>query len=90
MQFENIASLYQYFDQLAEQDADSDVLFASSYIRGFIGLSASQFGDEQQKLTHSLAQVISVSLDEAKAELSPPDRVIVIQYWESLLVNFIH
>jgi len=88
MKFENLASLYQYFDQLAEQDANSDILFASSYIRGFIGLSASNFGDEQQALSLALAEDISEQLHQARAELTPQDRAIVNQYWQELNINF--
>ena len=88
MQFENLSKLYQYFDELAEQDVSSDVLFASSYIRGFIGISASQFGDEQQSLTLALAHEVSEQFHQARAELTPQDRVIVNQYWQGILVAF--
>ena len=30
----------KHFDQLVMNDADADILFASSYIRGFISLAA--------------------------------------------------
>ncbi len=88
MHFENLTSLYQYFDQLAEQDADSDTLFASSYLRGFISLSASQFGGEEQQLSEPLAQHITEALYQARTELSPNDRQIVNEYWQALQVNF--
>lgn len=88
MKFENLAGLYQYFDQLAEQDANSDILFASSYIRGFIGLSASKFGDEQQVLNLALAEDINDQLHQARAELTPQDRAIVNQYWHELITHF--
>lgn len=88
MRFENLAELYLYFDQLAEQDADSDVLFASSYIRGFIGLSASKFGNEQQALSPVLTEDVSAKLQQARAELTPQDRAIVNQYWRELISHF--
>jgi len=88
MQFENLAGLYQYFDDLAEQDVESDILFASSYIRGFIGLAASEFGDEQQSLTLPLAENVSGKLFEARTELTPQDRVIVNGYWQSIVIAF--
>jgi hypothetical protein len=88
MQFETLAKLYQYFDNLAEQETSSDELFASSYIRGFIGLSASEFGDEQQTLSIALANTVSEKLHEARAELTPQDRVIVNQYWQEMMPIF--
>jgi|TARA_B110000091_G_scaffold51869_1_gene57092 hypothetical protein len=88
MQFETLAKLYQYFDDLAEQETSSDELFASSYIRGFIGLSASEFGDEQQTLSIALANTVSEKLYDARAELTPQDRVIVNQYWQELMPIF--
>ena len=88
MQFETLAKLYQHFDDLADQDASSDILFASSYIRGFIGLSASEFGDEQQRLSLPLAENVSRKLHEARTELSPQDRIIVKGYWQSILIAF--
>ncbi len=88
MQFENLANLYQYFDDFAEHDASSEILFASSYIRGFIGLSASKFGDEQQILSKALAEDVSEQLHQARAELTPQDRAIVNQYWQELNAHF--
>ncbi|MFB1016443.1 MAG: YfcL family protein [Alteromonadaceae bacterium] len=88
MQFQTLAKLYQYFDNLAEQETSSDELFASSYIRGFIGLSASEFGDEQQTLSIALANTVSEKLYEARAELTPQDRVIVNEYWQEMIPIF--
>ncbi|MCJ8320401.1 MAG: YfcL family protein [Colwellia sp.] len=88
MQFETLANLYQYFDELAEQDADSDILFASSYIRGFIGIAAGDFGDEQQTLSLPLAENVSGKLHEARTELTPQDRAIVNGYWQSIVIAF--
>ncbi|MFQ3289110.1 MAG: hypothetical protein ACI93V_001332 [Alteromonadaceae bacterium] len=88
MQFQTLAKLYQYFDNLAEEETSSDELFASSYIRGFIGLSASEFGDEQQTLSIALANTVSEKLYEARAELTPQDRVIVNEYWQEMIPIF--
>jgi hypothetical protein len=85
---ETLADLYHYFDQLAEQDVDSDTLFTSSYIRGFISLAASEYGDEQQPLSNSLADAVSIQLHQSRSELSPQDRVIVSEYWQKLRGNF--
>jgi hypothetical protein len=80
----NLKELYQYFDELVEQEADSDTLFASSYIRGFIALVAAQFGDENQKISAELCQCVSEELSKAKTELTPQDSAIVNNYWLSL------
>ncbi|WP_286233095.1 YfcL family protein [Thalassotalea sediminis] len=85
MKIKNLTDLYQYFDQLAEQDATSDDLFASSYIRGFISLSASEFGDESQEISSALIEHVSASMHASKKELSPDDRQIVKEYWQTLV-----
>lgn len=88
MKINTLADLYQYFDQLVEQDAESDILFASSYLRGFIALSASDFGDESQSLSKILAESISEKLYQARAELTPDDRALVNKYWQGLSEYF--
>jgi hypothetical protein len=85
----NLVELYQYFDELVEQEADSDILFASSYIRGFIALVSSEFGDENQLLTIQLFECVSEGLSKAKTELTPQDSVIVNNYWLSLQNNLL-
>ncbi|MGB1199742.1 MAG: YfcL family protein [Thalassotalea sp.] len=89
MQFESLTQLYQYLDDLVANDASSDDLFASSYLRGFISLAASQFGDESQVLTVALADDISEKMQAARTELTPADRVIVQNYWAELSKAFI-
>ncbi len=79
-----VAELYQYLDDLFEQDVDSDTLFASSYLRGFISLSATEFGDEQQAICPQLLVAINDQLSQAKTELSPQDNVIVQNFWSAL------
>ena len=88
MKFTNLSELYEYFDQLAMNDADADVLFASSYIRGFISLAAANFGDDSQTLSDELAGQISSQIAEAKSELSPQDQAIVNNYWQQLIPFF--
>ncbi|WP_189377504.1 YfcL family protein [Thalassotalea profundi] len=88
MKFNNLTQLYQYLDDLVANDASSDELFASSYLRGFISLSASQFGDESQALTTALANDITEKVQAARTELSPDDRIIVKQYWAELSQAF--
>lgn len=84
MKAKNLVELYQCFDELVEQEADSDTLFASSYIRGFIALVSSQFGDEEQLLNVELFERVSEELSKAKTELTPQDGVIVNNYWLNL------
>lgn len=84
MQFENLTALYHYLDEQVAQDVSADELFAGSYLRGFISLAGSEFGDESQALTQALADNISEKLQAARTELSPQDRQIVQDYWQHL------
>ncbi|GAA5131428.1 YfcL family protein [Thalassotalea piscium] len=88
MKFENLTQLYQHLDDLVANEASDDELFASSYLRGFISLAASQYGDESQVLSQELAIDISEKLQSARTELSPDDRAIVKQYWAELSQAF--
>jgi len=86
--FENLNALYLFLDSLFDQESSDDELFASSYLRGFISLSASQFGDESQILSSGLADVIDEKLQASRTELSPQDRKIVQDYWQELKKSF--
>jgi len=100
MKIETLADLYKYFDQLVDGDVEyqgegeeqltelADVLFASSYIRGFVALEAVNFGDEQQLLSVGLAQSVSDKLAEARNELTPQDQQIVGNFWHQLKRQF--
>lgn len=88
MNFSTLTELYQHFDELVEQDAHADILFASSYLRGFIALAGSEFGDESQQLTTELAQSISDKVHEARAELTPNDRGLVNEFWQDIATKF--
>jgi len=90
MKFENLAALYQYFDDLVTQDVDADVLFASSYVRGFVSLAASEYGDESQQLTACLAKNIGEKIESARTELSPQDREVIQLYWADIKGFFSH
>jgi len=79
-----ICELYQYLDSLFEQEVDSDTLFASGYLRGFISLAAANGGDEQQFISVLIIDNISEKLAQAKTELSPQDHVIVQNFWLTL------
>lgn len=84
----NLTELYQYFDDLAASDADSDTLFASSYIRGFLALVASNYGDESQKISQALIESVTAELNKARAELTPQDNAVVTNYWVTLQNDF--
>lgn len=88
MKFKNLTDLYQHFDNIVEQDSEADDLFASSYIRGFVALVASEFGDESQPLSAELSDSVDKQLAQAKTELSPQDREIVQQFWLKLKQSF--
>ncbi len=88
MQFENLTALYDYLDQQVVADVSADELFAGSYLRGFISLAGSEYGDESQALTQALADNISAKLQAARTELTPQDRQIVQDYWQHLQVAF--
>jgi hypothetical protein len=79
-----VADLYLHLDNLFDQDIDADTLFASGYLRGFISLVATGFGDEKQEFTTILIEAITSKLKEAKTELSPQDSVIVNNFWLKL------
>jgi hypothetical protein len=86
--FKNLEALYQFLDSLFDQSVSDDDLFASSYLRGFISLSASDFGNESQVLSPALASSIDEKLQAARTELSPQDRKIVQDYWLMLKQRF--
>ena len=84
MSIQTLNQLYQHFDELCLKEDNDDELFASSYIRGFIALSASQYGDETQVLTSEFANDISAKLTAARSELTPQDQQIISNYWAEL------
>ncbi|TWX66120.1 YfcL family protein [Colwellia sp. C1TZA3] len=88
MQFENLTALYHFLDEQVTQDVSGDELFAGSYLRGFISLASSEYGDESQVLTQVLALNISEKLQVARTELTPQDRQIVQDYWQQLETAF--
>jgi len=83
MTAKTLTDLYQYFDSVLEQD-EADILFASSYIRGFIALEAVAFGDDEQALSAELYQQVLTKMTSAKSELSPQDQIIVANFYLQL------
>ena len=88
MKSKTLTNLYQYFDNLFEEDASADTLFASSYVRGFIAVEAVKFGNDEQILTAQLYQQVSDKISAAKTELSPQDRVFVDNFYQQLVSFF--
>ncbi len=76
-----VNELYQYLDSLFTQDTDSDTLFAGGYLRGFISLVATKYGDEAQVISKALIDGVSEKLTQSKSELSPQDHAIVSNFW---------
>lgn len=97
MLLNSLNELYQYLDDLCTKDeaqsehlsSIEDELFASSYLRGFITLAASTYGDDDQPLTKTLAEDISAKLKAARSELTPQDQHIVKLYWQELQKLFV-
>jgi len=83
-QLSTVADLYQYLDALFELDADSDTLFAGSYLRGFISLVATDYGDESQTISTLLLEGVTAKVGQSKVELSPQDYAIVMNFWLEL------
>ena len=78
-----IDEIYQAFDQLVESD-DADLLFASSYLRGFISLCCAQVDAVTSTLTPALASDIEQQLTAAKNELNPHDQSLVSDFWQQV------
>lgn len=82
-----LQQLCQYFDHVIDLD-DDDLLFASSYLRGFIEVAAVNFGNDSQYLSTELANVVAQQLADAEYELSETDSQLVDRFWLSILPRF--
>ncbi|ELV8626621.1 YfcL family protein [Vibrio cidicii] len=69
------------------ESASDDELFAGGYLRGHISLSAASCEDEGIDDLVELKKRIQQSLDDARSELTPADRVIVSDLWQALQAN---
>ncbi|PCD88793.1 YfcL protein [Vibrio mediterranei] len=82
--------IIEYEEKLLEtidsriQDASEDELFAGGYLRGHISLSAASCEEEGVVDLAEFKTRIQASIDEAKSELSPADRIIVNDLWAEL------
>jgi hypothetical protein len=83
-----VGQLNHYFDQLLDFDND-DLLFASSYLRGFINVASVAFGDEHQQLRTDLYEIVSQQVTAASDELNDVDKQIVNDFWLQLQSTFI-
>ncbi|CAI2290494.1 TPA: YfcL family protein [Vibrio parahaemolyticus] len=66
------------------ENASDDELFAGGYLRGHISLSAASCEEDGVNDVEELKSRIANSLEEARAELTPADRVIVSDLWQEL------
>ncbi|EDP59208.1 YfcL family protein [Vibrio sp. AND4] len=64
--------------------ASDDELFAGGYLRGHISLSAASCEEEGINDVTELKSRIENSLQDARSELTPADRVIVSDLWQEL------
>ncbi|ASG04162.1 YfcL family protein [Vibrio anguillarum] len=64
--------------------ASDDELFAGGYLRGHISLSAAACEDEGIDDLSLFKARIEQSLEQARTELTPADRVIVFDLWTEL------
>jgi hypothetical protein len=79
--FVRVVDFYDYLDALFDLESDSDTLFAGGYLRGFISLVATEFGDESQLISQALLVGVSAKVSQARTELSPQDHAIVTNFW---------
>lgn len=66
------------------ETASDDELFAGGYLRGHISLSVAKCEEQGVSDLDVLKQHINDSLEAAKSELSPADRIIVADLWDLL------
>ena len=66
------------------ETASDDELFAGGYLRGHISLSVAKCEELGVSDLDVLKQHINDSLEAAKSELSPADRIIVADLWDLL------
>jgi hypothetical protein len=65
-------------------EASDDELFAGGYLRGHISLSVATCEELGETETSQLVERVDSSLEAAKSELTPADRLIVQELWSEL------
>lgn len=65
--------------------ASDDELFAGGYLRGHISLSAASCEEDGLVNVADLKSRVDASLEAARTELTPADRVVVNDLWDELV-----
>ena len=68
----------------AVETASDDELFAGGYLRGHISLATAACEAKGIEDIDVLKKSIEQSLEDARGELSPADRAVVLTLWEKL------
>jgi hydroxymethylglutaryl-CoA reductase len=68
----------------AVESASDDELFAGGYLRGHISLSAADCETQGVDDLETFKKRVQESLEEARSELTPADRIIVADLWNQL------
>ncbi|WCE28934.1 YfcL family protein [Vibrio sp. SCSIO 43137] len=82
--------ILQYEEKLLDKidasvaTASDDELFAGGYLRGHISLAAADCESEGVSDIEVMKARVEASLEEARSELSPADRIIVSELWSEL------
>lgn len=64
--------------------ASEDELFAGGYLRGHVSLAAADCEEEGIEEVAVLKERIEASINQARSELSPADRQLVLSLWQTL------
>lgn len=77
-------------DDMVEHASD-DELFAGGYLRGHLTLAVAELEEENETSSEALYQRVEESIQNAikAGELTPPDQILVLDMWKSLLNNAI-
>ncbi|WP_369310738.1 YfcL family protein [Providencia rettgeri] len=77
-------------DDMVEHASD-DELFAGGYLRGHLTLAVAELEEENETSSDALYQRVEASIQHAikAGELTPPDQILVLGMWKSLLDNAI-
>ncbi|ORT49404.1 hypothetical protein ST37_13430 [Vibrio sp. qd031] len=76
--------LLNQIDQRVDNASD-DELFAGGYLRGHISLAVSECEEQGVDSVDELKNKVAASLNAARSELTPADRVIVDDLWNDLV-----
>lgn len=75
--------LLALIDERIEQ-ASEDELFAGGYLRGHISLAAAECEEQGIEDVKVWQAKVDQSLEAARTELSPLDRLLVAEFWQEL------